>query len=202
MKGKSLLLSSLLVIVIATGSFAQGFHLGVKGGANIFKIDGRSFDDQFKFAYSVGAFAELNFTKHIGLQPELLWSQTNFRTGTNFGQIIPGGFENVKGSLNYLSIPILLNLSPSKIVTFQLGPQFGLLLNQPDVVDNTTGANVKQAFNKGDVSILGGVQLNLGGLKIGGRYQIGLNNLNANNSTSPDNWKNQGFQLYVGFRII
>src|SRR5579863_7882238 len=200
MKAKSLLLSSLLVIVIASGSYAQGFHLGVKGGTNIFKIDGRSFDDQFKFAYSVGAFAELNFTKHIGIQPELLWSQTNFRTSGNFSDVVPTGFNDVKGSLNYLSVPILLNLSPSKIISFQLGPQFGILLNQTSI--NNTGSDVKQAFNKGDVSILGGVQVNLGGLKIGGRYSLGLSNLNANNSSSPDNWKNQGFQLFVGFRII
>ena len=48
--------------------------------------------------------------------------------------------------------------------------------------------------------MLGGVQLNLGGLKIGARYFIGLNNIG--DVTSVEAWKNQGAQVYIGFRIL
>jgi len=44
------------------------------------------------------------------------------------------------------------------------------------------------------------VQLNLGGLKVGGRYVIGLNNIN--DIDNKEKWKNQGFQVYAGFRIL
>ncbi len=195
MKAKSILFSIVLITVTATTTFAQGFHIGVKGGVNAFKLDGRSFTDEFKFAYNVGAFAEINFTKHFGIQPEVLWSQTNFRTATDFEQIVPNGFNSVKGSLNYLTIPILFSYRPSKIISFQLGPQFGYLINQTTIAEIAN-----DAFKKGDFSMVGGVQLNLGGLKLGGRYFVGLNNIS--NVTNEDTWKNQGFQLYVGFRII
>ena len=35
---------------------------------------------------------------------------------------------------------------------------------------------------------------------VGGRYQIGLNNIN--DIDNKDEWKNQGFQLYVGAKIL
>ena len=59
MKTKSVFLSVILITVMSIGANAQGFHIGVKGGANLFKIDGRSFNEEYNFAYNVGAFAEI-----------------------------------------------------------------------------------------------------------------------------------------------
>jgi hypothetical protein len=194
-------LRSLVLLTIAsaltTASFAQGgFHVGAKAGANIFKVDGSSMKDEFIFGYNVGAFAEINFSKEIGIQPEVLWNQTNFRTGGRFSDIYPEGVNDVKGKLNYLSIPILFSYTPAKIISFQLGPQFGVLLNQ----DKNLVKNGEEAFKKGDFSALGGVQLNIGGVKIGGRYVIGLTNIN--DIDNKEKWKNQGFQVYLGTRFL
>ncbi|HEU4608394.1 MAG TPA: outer membrane beta-barrel protein, partial [Chitinophagaceae bacterium] len=98
--------------------------------------------------------------------------------------------------LDYLSIPILLSYRPSKLISFQAGPQFGILLNQ----DKNLVQNGGEAFKNGDLSLLGGVQLNIGGIRLGGRYAVGLNNIN--DISNQDEWKNQGFQLYAGFRIL
>ena len=86
MKRKSL---ALLItgLALTTASFAQksekgegSFHVGVKAGANIFKVDGKSFKEEFKFGYNLGAFAEIYFSEKWGVQPEVLWNQTNYRT--------------------------------------------------------------------------------------------------------------------------
>jgi len=193
---KSIILTFALVTVIIMGSYAQGFHIGVKGGANIVKLDGQSFDQQFKFGYVLGGFAEINFTKKWGIQPELLFSQTNYRTADNASAVIPGGINDVKGSLNYLSIPLLLNFRPVKLISLQAGPQFAILLNN----HNNLFQNGQNAFKNGDFSLLGGVQLNLGGFKAGARYFAGLNNIN--DIDTNDKWKNQGFQIYIGISII
>lgn len=170
--------------------------MGVKGGANIFKVDGQGYDQGFQFGYNVGAFAEINFPGAFGIQPELLWNQTNYRTGTQFSSIYPNGINDIKGKLNYLSIPVLLSFRPAKIISLQAGPQFGILLNQDkDLVDNS-----KDAFKKGDLSLVGGVQLNLANVVVGGRYVVGLNNIN--DVTDDHSWKNQGFQVYAGFRFF
>ncbi|OQP39860.1 hypothetical protein A4H97_16705 [Niastella yeongjuensis] len=193
-------LKSLALLTIASTltsiSFAQGFHIGAKAGANIFKVDGTAMKDEFNFGYNLGAFAELNFSETVGIQPEVMWNQTNYRTGDHFGSIYPHGVDDVKGKLNYLSIPVLLNISPAKFLTLQAGPQFGILLNH----DKTLVDNGQDAFKKGDFSMLGGVQLNIGSLKLGGRYVVGLANIN--DIDNKDKWKNQGFQVYLGTRIL
>ncbi|WEK38184.1 MAG: porin family protein [Candidatus Pseudobacter hemicellulosilyticus] len=184
------------LLLLTSAGFAQGLQMGVKGGANIFKVDGKSFSDEFKFGYNVGIFAELNFNKNWGIQPEILWSQTNFRTGDDFNNVYPGGVNDVKGKLNYLTVPLLLSYRPVGIFAFQVGPQFGILLNQ----DKNLVGNTREAFKKGDLSLLAGAQLNLAKFKAGARYVIGL--FDINDVGDQDKWKNQGFQVYIGVRII
>jgi hypothetical protein len=187
----------LLAIALSTFTFAQGFHVGLKGGVNMYKIDGKSFSEEFKHGYNAGLFTEINFSPKVGIQPEIMWNQAQTQTSTQFKDIYNDGIKELKGvTLNYLSIPILLNLSPSRFITFQAGPQFGVLMNK----DQNLFQNGKNAFKSGDFSMLGGVQLNLGGFKLGGRYTVGLTNIN--DIDNQDKWKNQGFQLYAGFRLL
>ncbi len=198
---RSILISLTLTLITVMNVQAQGFHLGVKAGANMFKVDGQSFDQSFQFGYNAGAFAELNFTKQWGIQPELMFNQTNYRTGDHFNSIFPGGPDDLKGKLNYLSIPILLSFRPVKFISLQAGPQFGILMSG----DQNIVSNGQNAFKKGDFSLVGGAQLNLAGFKLGARYVIGLTNVNDipnGTSTNPETWKNQGFQVYAGFRIF
>jgi len=186
-----------IALTLTTMSFAQGgFHVGIKAGANIFKVDGTAMKDEFKFGYNLGGFAELKFSDKWGIQPEVMWNQTNFRTANNFNEIYPGGTNDLEGKLNYLSIPLLLSFTPAKIISFQAGPQFGILLNK----DESLFENGKEAFKSGDFSMLGGVQLNIGALKLGGRYVVGLANIN--DIDDREKWKNQGFQVYLGTRIL
>ncbi len=195
MKIKSLALLT-IASTLTSLTFAQGFHLGAKAGANIFKVDGTAIKDEFKFGYNLGAFAELGFSDKWGIQPEVMWNQTNYRTASNFNEIYPGGKSDVEGKLNYISIPVLLSFTPAKIISFQAGPQFGILLNK----DKSLFDNGKEAFKSGDFSMLGGVQLNIGSLKLGGRYVVGLANIN--DIDEKEKWKNQGFQVYLGTRIL
>ena len=188
-----------LITCLITTSFlakAQDLNIGVKGGTNLTKIDGRSFDQGFKWGFSAGGFAEINFTQHLGIQPEVLFNQSNTKTANDFNQVYDQGINSRNVSLNYLSIPVLLAIKPSPMLSILIGPQFGILINQ----DQNILANGKSAFKTGDFSAVGGAQLNLGGFKLGARYIIGLNNLD--DIGNQDKWKNQNIQLYIGFRII
>ena len=183
-------------MVMATASFAQGFHVGIKGGTNMLKIDNVSFKDQFNYGYNLGGFAEINFNKRIGIQPEVLWAQNTYKTASNVGEVIPGAISDLKVKLNYLQIPILLNIKPSKLFTFQVGPQFGVLIDE----NQSFLQNGQNAFKKGDFAMLAGAQLNLGPIKAGGRYVVGLNDLSDLGNSSD--WKSRGWQLYVGLRLF
>ena len=187
----------LLAISISTFSFAQGFNMGVKGGANVFKIDGKSFEEEFRHGYNLGVFAEINFNKKWGIQPEFIWNQTNTRTSSDFNDLYPHGLSDVQDvKLNYLSIPLLLTYRPIKPLSLQVGPQFGVLVDQHKSLLQNGG----EAFKNGDFSMVGGAQLNIGGIKAGARYVVGLNNIN--DIDNQDKWKSEGFQAYIGFRIF
>jgi hypothetical protein len=198
MKAKSIILSLSLLTIVVVSANAQGFQLGIKGGANIYQIDGRALSDQFRYGYSLGGFAEINFTKHFGIQPEVLWNQYQTRTADNASDVYNGLSNGTNISLNYLTIPVLLAFKPAKILTLHVGPQFGILINQ----SQTFVSNAGDAFKKGDVSMLAGAQLNLAWFKLGARYSFGLNNINNTPASNDDKWKSKGFQVYVGIRII
>jgi hypothetical protein len=174
---------------------AQGFHVGAKAGLNINKIAGRSFNDEAQYGISAGGFVDIDFAKKWGIQPELLWNQSKTTTTNDPESVIPGAFANQDITLNYLSIPILLTYRPVPILSIQAGPQFGILLNQTNFVDN-----VNDAFKKGDFALVGGAQVNLGGFVAGARYFIGLTNIN--DISNEDKWTNQGIQAYIGLRIF
>jgi hypothetical protein len=188
---KKAFLSVLLLVAITSVSMAQGFHLGAKAGANLGKIKGQGFKDGFKLGYQLGAFAEIDFTKGFGIQPELLWSQTNTTVTDEVLTHLNGNIH-----LNYLSIPILLRLNPSKLLTINVGPQFSILTDN----HKTTLQNAGDAFKNGDFAMVAGAQVNLGALRVYGRYDIGLNHLNA--LTDTDKWRRQTFQFGLGLKVL
>jgi hypothetical protein len=184
---------------------AQDFHIethfGIKGGANIFQVNGSGFANGVQPGFDAGVFAEINFIPQLGIQPELLFNQTNFKTGKYFSNLYTDGVNNQKGALNYISIPLLFTYTPVKWLSLQLGPQLSVLLN-----DNKAPLqNTQTVFRNGDFSWVMGTQINAKRLKLGLRYVVGLTNLNGMSTKSVTElaeWSNSGAQLYVGYRIF
>ncbi|MEJ7589154.1 MAG: porin family protein [Ferruginibacter sp.] len=192
---KTKLVTLALSLVIFSAAHSQGFHLGIKGGANVNKLTGKSFNDEFTFGYHLGGFAEIGLGKKFSVQPEVLFNQFNQRNASEFSQVYK--LENLSEvKLNYLTIPILLNYNASNFLSLQAGPQFGILMDQ----NARLVENGREAFKKGDFSMLGGVQLKFSSVRIYGRYALGLNNLN--DIDDQNKWKSQGFQVGVGLAIL
>ena len=164
---KKIILSATAFILFSAIATAQGFHVGAKVGANLDKINGQAFKDGYNLGYHLGGFMEIDFSKSIGIQPELLFSQTNTTATDNLGDVFKPG-DNIK--LNYLNIPILLRINASKLLTLNAGPQFSILMNNHE----TLLENGQDAFKNGDFALVLGAQLNLSSLKLYGRYNIGL----------------------------
>ncbi|BAV08452.1 Outer membrane protein beta-barrel domain-containing protein [Filimonas lacunae] len=181
------------VTMLAIAGNAQGFHLGAKAGANLGKLDGVRFKDGYELGFHLGGFAEIDFNKTIGIQPELLFNQTNTKVTNQTSDIFKPG-DNIH--LNYLSIPILLRINAGKLLTLNAGPQYSILLNN----HKTTLQNAGDAFKSGDFALAFGAQVNLSALRIYGRYNIGLSDVG--DVASQDKWKNQQLQLGVGLRIL
>jgi len=190
---RKIILFAVLVVAGITVNAQKGFRLGVKAGANLNKIDGQSFDQGFDFSYHAGAFVEYDFSKRWGIQPEVIWSQTSTKRGTNIDAIYSTLPTNVK--LDYLMVPILLRYSPIGLLSFVAGPQFGVLINK----DDNLLQNGQQAFKSGDLSMVLGAQVNLKVLRIYGRYNVGLQNIN--DFSDQQKWTNQQVQLGFGLKF-
>jgi hypothetical protein len=184
-----------ILCFISSAIFAQSFSLGVKGGANLGKISGQSFKDQFTLGYHVGAFATIPIGKKWAIQPEAMLSQVNVDTASNFSQVYQ--FNHVdKINLQYLSIPILLNYNINKFLTIQAGPQFSIMLDKnKDLLQNG-----KDAFKTQNFALAAGLQLNLLKFRVYGRFVSGLTDIN--NIGSADTWKTQTIQLGVGIALF
>src|SRR6478735_6580634 len=148
---------------------AQRLDFGGKIGANLTKINGEKFSEGYELNYQLGAFAEIDFNKHWGIQPELLFSQTTSKVDSGWHAIYgeaPSSLLSSDVKLNYLNIPILLRINAGNLLTFHVGPQFNILVN-----------NSKNAFKKGDLAAVLGAQINISKFRIYGRYNIGLANI-------------------------
>jgi len=187
----------IVCVMIAQATMAQ-FHIGIKGGTNITKVEGKTFRDEFKYGYHLGGFAEIGLGGKLGIQPEVLFNQYQTRVDSSFRNVYQNAteFSNYKDvKLNYLTIPILLTYKLGSFASLQAGPQFGILLSQ----DKNLIENGKEAFKNGDFSMTGGLQLHISKIRLTGRYFVGLADIN--DLSHSDKWKNQGFQLSVGLAL-
>ena len=195
---KSKIYFLIAIVLIAHTANAQ-FTIGAKAGANLNKIDGKSFKEEFNTSYHAGGFAIIGLGQKFSLQPEVLWNQTISKTDTSLKQIPSdafSAFKNGEVKLDYLSIPVLLNYKfIGTFLTLQAGPQFSILLNK----DENLLKNGEQAFKNGDFSMVGGAQVKISKFVGSARYVIGLHNIS--DIDNQEKWKNQGFQLSVGLSL-
>lgn len=195
---KTKLFVSLLGGLLFSQAMMAQFHVGFKGGANIVKIDGVSFKDQFRYGYHIGGFAEIGLGEKFGLQPEVLFNQVSTSVDSNYKHIYQNVFNSDQSTvkLNYLSIPLLLNYKLiGNFLSLQAGPQFGILINH----DKTFLQNGGNAFKNGDFAMVAGAQIKISAIRLSGRYVVGLNNIN--DIDNQDKWKSQGFQLSLGLAL-
>jgi hypothetical protein len=177
------------------------FRFGAKAGVNINKISGESYKQGFNYNYQLGVFAQFNFSRRFGLQPEVNFVQTSSTFTNDQGDIYNDLFRDgtqKNATLNYLEVPLLLNINvgQSRHVKFQVGPAYNGLLNQ---TVNGLKSNVDSTINykKADWSAIGGLWIQLPFINFGARYKIGLNDIN-NSTNATEAWRNQAIQIFAG----
>ena len=173
------------------------FRFGAKGGVNVNKITGKSYKEGFNYNFQAGVFLQFNFSRTFGLQPEVNFVQTSseFTSDANdiYYDLFLGGSQK-KAKLNYLEVPVLLNinLGESKKVKLQIGPSYGGLLKQ--TIDSLK--NNADIYKNGEWAAIGGLWIQLPFVNIGARYKLGLTNLN--DIDDRQKWKSQAIQVFVG----
>jgi hypothetical protein len=186
----------MVLAAFINSAHAQFIKIGPKFGANLQKIDGRSFEDAYQLGYYAGIFAELKLGEKWQIQPEVLFSETKMDQSSDFRDIYRNilSVDSLKSlKLSQLSIPVLLNYRLANILALQVGPQFSINMDKNESMVKNAGS----AFTKGDFAMVGGVQLMLSKFRVSGRYVLGMSNIN--DIDNQDKWKSQAIQLGVGF---
>lgn len=201
-----ILFSFILNNAFAKQKFGTDLGIGIKGGLNFNKIQGKGWQEQFATDPHAGFFMHLN-KRHVGFQIEANWSQNHIITDSSFKGLYNQYLQNFDDSLggesfrfSSISIPILLNIKLTQWLWIQAGPQFNANINVTDKNNIIkSGINV---INQQSYSAVGGIWIQFGGnapllrVNLGARFIAGLNNLNTLNSVQQ--WKNQMVQLHLG----
>jgi Outer membrane protein beta-barrel domain len=180
--------------------YNRRFHIGIKGGANLIKFDGKGWNNGMKYGFHAGGFLQLKLTNKISLQGEVLYSQIIADTAQEFSDVFDFiRFSESRATIkfDYIDVPIILNIGIGEInpLKLQLGIQYGILTN----ASSTVLQNGNNAFKSGQLSLLGGLLFQVGPINLTGRYLIGLDNIN--NVNDAKKWKRQIGQISVGFTL-
>ncbi|UAY53050.1 porin family protein [Ferruginibacter albus] len=180
------------------------FRAGLKVTAIANKLPDASYNNGFNYNYALGAFAQINFSKRWGIQPEinLIQQTTTYSTGdasdiTN--DVFRGGSQK-KAPFNYVQVPVLMNMNVgvSKHVKLQAGPFVGFSLNNRETKSEETLSSTTQ-YKKIEVGAVGGLWIQLPFVNFGGRYQVSLGNYYS--PVTKQTGKNQAIQFFIGFTI-
>jgi Outer membrane protein beta-barrel domain len=184
----------------ATTSTARA---GIKGGLNVSNLYVDDVDDEnARFGFNVGLYAQLFSSEVFAIQPELLYSTKGTRTTYDNG-VFAG---DVKFNLNYLEVPVLAVVKLGSAAELHFGPYWSYLLAANIDVDgdiDTFDELDRDNFQSWDFGLAGGVGLNFGSTQIGVRYSKGLRKLadSDNARALVGDAKNSCAQLYIAFSM-
>jgi len=192
---KKLLLFALSPICFFA-SAQEKFGIGIKVGQNLTSVNSIAVD-RHTASYHGGVTMQIGLTKKISLVPEILLSQTKLSTNTSIDDVLGDSrFNPETYHLNYLLIPLLVQVKPFSGLLLQAGPQYGILIDQKkDGIENA-----QLAFKQGEFSFVGGAKVNLGGFFVYGRYVVGLQNISELQNQA--NWKTTQWQLGIGLNLF
>ena len=167
---------------------------GLKAGGNYFKVGGRSFDNTYNLSFSGGAYAEINYSKYFTLQPELLFNQVLCKTSQDLTRsTVTMAVSVISWSASIIS-PFRSCWPTSQSRSCRSCWGHNTVSRSRRRQDLLQDYAKSECFFHSDFSLVFGGQLNIGKIKVGLRYQEGLVNINAINST--DAWRTYGLQAY------
>ena len=192
---KNLLLLALLPINFFA-SAQEKLGIGIKVGQNLTSVNSVAVD-RHTASYHGGVTFQIGLTDKISLVPEVLLSQTKLSTNPSIVDVLGSNRYNPETyHLNYLMVPLLVQVKPFSALLLQAGPQYGILLDQKkDGIENA-----QLAFNQGEFSFVGGAKVNLGGFFVYGRYVVGLQDISALQDQAK--WKTTQWQLGIGMSLF
>ncbi|MBL4559366.1 MAG: PorT family protein [Labilibaculum sp.] len=173
----------IVLTVISTQAFGQSFlerfHFGIKAGTNYSDFIDTDFDTKGLTGFHGGVIVAFDISDRWAIQEDFMFSIQGTKLKNDLFE------EDVK--ISYLNVPIVLQYHSKMGLYIEAGPQFNMLIDDYDGLDDEDFAE------KIDVGAVGGIGYHFnkdGGLKgfgIGARYYIGLTKVSEFNFSNFDN---------------
>jgi outer membrane protein OmpA-like peptidoglycan-associated protein len=171
---------------------------GLLGAMNYskFRMDGQnpaniSYDA--KIGWSAGGWINIPFGNAFSLEPEVMYSSYTYRSEYSSALI-------QDGTINYISVPVLLKLHLGKALAITAGPQVDIVMDVEDDRSDIT----KDELASPSLSLNAGIEIfPHGRAVIFGRYMHGVENLDFRESASSvTEYKNTNIQVGVKLRLF
>lgn len=217
-----ILKASLIIVLLAFGfvGHSQSGEFGLRFMPSFSAFDfksstGGSITGEVRFSLGFGALLGVNFTEHVGLQGEIIYSSLSQK----YKEI-----DRVHDiTLRYINIPLLLSLNTgkSKAVNFNVvaGPQIGINVGSKLLSTGGDGTNPSTpvlSVKKGDLGFAYGAGIDFGitadntlRLGLGFRGVIGLIDISDNSSNIVtnsyyilDRTHLKSYAGYIGFSFL
>jgi hypothetical protein len=194
MMKKFILLATIFIAFTATAQ--EKVNIGIKVGQNLTSVNSVAVD-RHAASYHGGITVQIGLTDKISLVPELLLSQTKLSINPSIADVSSDSrYKPETYHLNYMIVPLLVQVKPFSSLLLQAGPQYGILLDQK----KDGKENAQLAFQQGEFSFVGGAKVNLGGFFVYGRYVVGLQNINELQDQAK--WRTTQWQLGIGMSLF
>lgn len=200
----------------------EPIRFGIKGGANSAQFSEQQLSaNNQKIGFNAGAFVNIPLSKQFSLQPEVLYNQLGAKSVLSSKEVTTGATtvktqRDFKTTLNYISVPVMVQFKPFDNFYVEAGPEFSYFIDGKNkgetTVTSTTGGiattkrnSVSETINKDDINKFNfGLGLGLGyyftpNIGINARYVNSLTKIDKNTPAAENN--NRVFQLGLNYKF-
>lgn len=203
----------------------ENVTFGVKAGGNssYFSTQKLSAKNQ-KLGFNAGVFVNIPLSQKFALQPEVIYNQLGAKSVLASSEVSTGATTvktetDFSTTMNYVSVPLMLQMKPSKNFYIEAGPEFSYFVNgknkgETTIKTTTTGSPSTSivSSNEQDIDKDAVNKFNLGlGLGLGYYFtpNLGINARYINSLTDMRNQKPEGtdpqnhrvFQLGLNYKF-
>jgi opacity protein-like surface antigen len=203
-------------------------RFGIKGGGNASQFSEQQLNAKNqKIGFNAGVFVNIPLSQKFALQPEVLYNQMGAKSVLSDTEITTGSTtvrtkQDFKTTLNYISVPVMLQMKPADNFYIEAGPEVSYFLdgkNKGERTISTTNAgttttqtqSASETIDKDNIKKFNfGLGLGLGyyftpNLGINARYVSSLTHI-ANNSGAVNDMQknintNRVFQLGLNYKF-
>lgn len=178
---------------------------GIRAGLNLANItkENDSYASEIKPGFNAAAFVEIPLVNGFSFQPELQFSQKGYRSS---GSFLASPYEYT-ATLNYVEVPLLAKIVPSKNFAIVVGPQFSFLTSS-EYKFKTGNVNYENVVNNNNndlrenvVGGVAGIEAGSGNFIFSARYSLDFQRNNGDGTSSTPKYKNQVVGLSIGFKL-